>query len=1024
MHLPPPHLKAIYRLVKITFGIFLFIFSINLKAQTKPNIVVILVDDAGYADFGFMGSPDMVTPNIDAIASNGVYFTDAHTTGSACSPSRAGLLTGRYQQRFGHEQNTIGSNDGMDPTETTLADVLKTAGYTTAAFGKWHVGYKPEHHPNVRGFDEFRGFISGSRSYWPNASQDQPGKSTATQHNGVYETFSGYYTDVLGDQAISFIDANKENPFFIYLAYNAIHTPLEARSDDLALFSSISNTNRRKAVAMNYALDRSVGNVIAKLEAENILDNTLIFFLSDNGGPQGSTYDNGVLKSDKGYEFEGGHRVSFAMQWNDKIPTGTVFNGLSSALDIFPTSMKAAGIDNTIGKPLDGVDLMPFLDNDPSNDNVDPHDMLFWRISPWEAARIGDYKMVRASSAATAVYDIANDLSEVNNIKDANPNEFNTLASEMDNWASEMAEQMWAGSASFQDSKFYNYEDLVNNRPFRTSSMSVNQIVAQNQGINHYDDVISRHDWQVIYVDGETTGNEGNKVIDGDYRTYWDSGTSGASTHPHEIQIDLGSNYDVEGLRYSPRNDGFFTGSIIDYEIYVSNDINDWGAPVIVGTWNYGTSDRDAVFSTKEGRYIRFVSKSSKKGNNAIITELNVIATPLFNNCDIFDYYTEDTPQVFAQNDFIPYTTNQDQPSEGSFTVSNDGSTLDIIGNRWIRTQNTYTITANTILEFEYKSTQNGEIHAIGFDEDNSQSSNRVFGVYGTDSFGIPVNDFYSEEGEYQFYSIPVGEYYTGINMNLVFVNDNDISNPQNTSSYKNIKIYENTVRAPLIVEGLFKIAEKETGKLLGVNGNAPNTTITLETDNNSDAQKWYFRHINNSYYTLRNNATNTYLDIIDDNGTLKIIDDADVSKCSAGWGVEDAENGDYKLESKLFNVVLEKSMNDMPTSGEDSNTISQKWVLTPTTPSLSIAEIQEIESQTIVLNPIKNGTKPVVIFKKALSNVSVSIYTLGGKKIHHQFYNSQSREVEIDKKLTASGMYIIEFSSDKAHFYKKIIVN
>lgn len=1001
----------------ILFGILIMPF--HAQTDGKPNILVILVDDAGYADFGFMGSPDMVTPNIDAIASKGVYFTDAHTTASACSPSRAGLLTGRYQQRFGHEQNTIRASDGMDPTEKTVADVLKTAGYTTAAFGKWHVGYLPEHHPNVRGFDEFRGFISGSRSYWPNASQDQPGKSTAIQHNGTYETFSGYYTDVLGDQTISFIDENKDNPFFIYLAYNAIHTPLEARSDDLALFSDIPNSNRRKAVAMNYALDRSVGKVIDKLETENILDNTLIFFLSDNGGPQGSAYDNGTLKSDKGYEFEGGHRVSFAMQWNGKIPAGTVFNGLTSALDIFPTSMKAAGIENTTGKPLDGVDLMPFLENNLNND--DPHDKLFWRISPWEAARIGDYKMVRASSAATAVYNVENDISEIRDVKESNKDEFNVLATEMDNWASEMVEQLWPGSATFQDPKFYNYEDLVNNRPFRTSSQTVDQIVAANRGVSHYDDVISRENWQVIYVDGQVSGNEGNKVIDGDYRTYWDSGTSGSSTHPHEIQIDLGSSQNITGLRCSPRNDGFFIGSVLDYEVYVSNDLNNWGDAVKNGTWPYGTSDRDAVFATKEGRYVRFISKSSKKGNNAIITELNIITeSSQYKNCDEFENFVSVDPETFAQNEFVSYTSNQDDPGGGIITVTNGGNTVDIVGNRWLKTQKTYAITENTILAFEYKSTQNGEIHAIGFDEDDSQSSNRVFSVYGTDIWGIVAQELYSEEGTYKSYVIPVGQYYTGTNMNLVFVHDNDVSNPQNTSSYRNIKVYEKQTRDALIADGSFKIIAKENNQLLSISSDVP----ALETDNDQNSQKWFFKHRKNSYYTILNHDTDKYLSVIDDNGILQIVESTDDIECTSEWGVEDAGDGSYKLIHKVFNVVIKKDSNNQPIIGDDEDMVTEKWILTSTSESLNVSELTKLKDETIVLNPIKVGAKPIVVFKKKPLKLSVSIYTLTGKKIHQEFYHSPSKSTQINKILNTSGMYILEIDLDGSQLYKKIIVN
>ncbi len=371
-------------------AIVAYSFSSGEKTNPrKPNIIILLADDAGYNDFGFMGSPDMKTPNIDRLAANGVRFADAHVTSTVCSPSRAGIMSGRYQQRFGHECNGLSGLEGMDITETTLATALKQNGYTTAAFGKWHLGDAPPFHPNKKGFDYFYEFLEGSRHYFPNAKDDKAGNSRAIQENGTYTTFNGYLTDVLGDKTIDFIRKNKENPFFIYLAYNAVHTPMEAPEADLQKFVGHP---RQMLAAMTWALDRSIGNVLDELKKENLLDNTLIFFLSDNGGPTShNTSSNYPLKGTKGKEFEGGERVPFVVSWNDKIKGSRQFNGLVSSFDIFASALDAAGIRQTPGKPLDGTSLLPYLEDQMTGS---PHAEFFWRKDQDGAARDGSYKLI------------------------------------------------------------------------------------------------------------------------------------------------------------------------------------------------------------------------------------------------------------------------------------------------------------------------------------------------------------------------------------------------------------------------------------------------------------------------------------------------------------------------------------------------------------------------------------------------------------------------------------------------------
>ncbi|WP_421918903.1 sulfatase-like hydrolase/transferase [Marinifilum sp.] len=441
------------------------IFSLGACSETKkekkPNILIILADDAGYADFGFMGSQDLKTPNIDKIAKEGVHFTDFHVTGSVCSPSRAGLLTGRFQQRFGHEQN-LGSSLGMDTSEVTIADMLKTEGYKTAIFGKWHLGDDAEYHPNRRGFDEFWGMLAGHRSYFYNEKKDKPGNSKSIQHNGEFVPFKGYLTDVLGDKAIEFIKNNKDNKWFTYLSYTAVHTPMEATKEDMALFEGHP---RQKLAAMTWAMDRSIGKVIKTLEETGQLDNTIIYFFSDNGGPSRSNQSSNLpLKGIKGMEFEGGHRVASAIMWKGHVKAGTQFNKLTSSLDVYKTTMAAVGVQKDPGKALDGVNLFPYLNGEISGA---PHDELHWRISPWAASRMGQYKLIRAKGLGYRLYDLSNDIGEYNDISKKEPELLNKAIQKLETWEEGTIDQLWDGYPGWIEVKKFMYSDLMNNRDIR-----------------------------------------------------------------------------------------------------------------------------------------------------------------------------------------------------------------------------------------------------------------------------------------------------------------------------------------------------------------------------------------------------------------------------------------------------------------------------------------------------------------------------------------------------------------------------
>lgn len=407
------------------------------KVKNQPNILVILVDDAGYNDFGFMGSKDMMTPNIDQLASQGVVLTDAHVAATVSSPSRACLITGRYGHRFGYECNPSDNDYGVSLDEQTIADVFKESGYRTAAIGKWHLGTLDKYHPNKRGFDYFYGMKAGGRDYfYDEKNSDRPGDERNILLNDKQVRFDGYLTDVFSEKAVEFIK-NTDQPFMMYLAYNAVHTPMQATQEDLDRFSGHP---RQKLAAMTWALDRGVGTVIQGLKETGKFDNTLIFFLSDNGGATINNSSNYPLKGFKGNKFEGGHRVPYFIVWNGKIKSGIKFDGLASSLDIFATAIDAAGISKTKNK-LDGVSLIPYLSGKKKGN---PHEILFWRKMDTRAIRMGDYKLIITHGVDSVLYHVKSDLEEMNNILDQEPEVYKRMAKRLKQWEDEeCVEPLW-----------------------------------------------------------------------------------------------------------------------------------------------------------------------------------------------------------------------------------------------------------------------------------------------------------------------------------------------------------------------------------------------------------------------------------------------------------------------------------------------------------------------------------------------------------------------------------------------------
>ena len=428
------------------------------STSLQPNIILILADDAGYADFGFMGS-DIPTPNLDRLAKSGVVFTDAHITATVCSPSRAGLITGRYQQRFGHEANIPPPDQGMDPSESTLGDVLKLAGYTTGIIGKWHLGSADQFHPNNRGFDQFWGFLGGSRSYFFNESNDdREAQEREVLHNRTHVNFKGYLTDEFSDQSVKFIVKNQDDPFFLFLSYNAVHTPMHALATDLEKFK---NHPRTKLAAMTWSMDQGVGRVLDKLEELDLTHNTLVFFLSDNGGASNNKSSNLPLKGFKGNKFEGGHRTPFILSWPGKVPSGMTYDKLTSSMDIFATSIAAAGLEKTPGKPINGVNLIPFVTG--LNDS-EPHQTLFWRKEKMAAVRDGNLKLIRLDDYGYRLYNLEDDQGEVNDLAQSEPELLKKLIFTLESWETELVSPLWAESDPWQLVTFEIHKALMENR--------------------------------------------------------------------------------------------------------------------------------------------------------------------------------------------------------------------------------------------------------------------------------------------------------------------------------------------------------------------------------------------------------------------------------------------------------------------------------------------------------------------------------------------------------------------------------
>ena len=438
-------------------------------ATAKPNVVVILADDLGYADISSYGGTRMATPNIDRIAKAGVVFTDGYSAAPVCSPSRAGLNTGRHPDRFGFEYNNgpaqrdIEQNLGLPKDEITLASALKAQGYRTSLVGKWHLGSNDDFYPTNRGYDEFVGLLTGATSYMSPEHPDQiyvevegssavppktrgaPNKIYEGAERTVVENEDRYLTEYLGERAVDFIKraAPADEPYFLYSAFTAPHDPMQTTKKYYDRFAHIADPGMRVYASMISALDDQVGAILDAVEASGENGNTIVYFMSDNGC---AAYIQGIcacepLRGGKLSHYEGGVRVPFMMKWPDKVEAGQVYRNVVSTMDVFTTSLVAGGGALPTDRVFDGVDLAPFITG--VNPGL-PHDQLAWRRTPHASIRAGDWKLWKSLDGKfTLLFNLKDDPNEATNLAEKEPVKLKELSDAFDQWAKDLKDPMW-----------------------------------------------------------------------------------------------------------------------------------------------------------------------------------------------------------------------------------------------------------------------------------------------------------------------------------------------------------------------------------------------------------------------------------------------------------------------------------------------------------------------------------------------------------------------------------------------------
>tara|TARA_B110000305_G_scaffold206388_1_gene237199 strand:- start:107 stop:1594 length:1488 start_codon:yes stop_codon:yes gene_type:complete len=443
-----------------------WLLSIGGAHASRPNIIVVLCDDLGYSDVGFNGATDIRTPELDQLAQNGVVFPAAYVAHPFCGPSRMSMMAGRYSHKFGGPFNLpnpgLGIAEynakGIPESETLMSTTLQRAGYFTGAVGKWHMGINPEFHPNVRGFDDYYGFLGGGHRYFPEQYRPAYQRMLKTgnlpineyfvplQHNGVEVRETEYITDALSREAARFVDeaATKDQPFFLYVAYNAPHSPLEATEADLALYADIEDKKRRTYAAMVHAVDRGVGRLVTALKRNDAFDNTLIVFLSDNGGKLSLGATNYPLSMGKGSVSEGGHRVPMFFHWPQQLKGGQPFPHPVTSLDLYPTFASIGDAPVPATQVLDGTDLSSAL-QDGSNPRAGETIFALRHRAGFSdaSARRDDWKIRREGTSGWMLFNIAEDISETTDLRDQHPELVRDMVTEMEQWSRSHTQPEW-----------------------------------------------------------------------------------------------------------------------------------------------------------------------------------------------------------------------------------------------------------------------------------------------------------------------------------------------------------------------------------------------------------------------------------------------------------------------------------------------------------------------------------------------------------------------------------------------------
>ncbi len=429
------------------YGLFLVAFSLQVTSAAEkpaqPNFVVIMADDLGYGDLSPYGGWIKV-PHLEALAENGMTFSDFHSSGNVCSPTRAGLMTGRYQQRagipgviFADAKRGEIHHHGLQPQEVTFAELLKDAGYTTAIFGKWHLGYYPKYNPVHQGFDLFRGYVSGNVDFFTHV--DQAGAFDWWQQDRLQQE-EGYTTHLITQHAVKFLEENRDRPFCLYLPHEAPHYPYQGPNDPplRSVGGDFDLTGERKDVKAAYSemvveMDKGVGKVVATLNRLGLAENTLVLFFSDNGANNRGS--NGPLRGFKGSNWEGGHRVPCIASWPGQIEAGSKTDQLSISLDVMPTLLDAAGVAAPKNRPLDGTSLLPVLREGKSLGNR----QLVWN---GKAIRDGQWKLMidGKGDKGVGLYDLASDIGEQTNVAKQHPERTEMLLAALKAWEADVAD--------------------------------------------------------------------------------------------------------------------------------------------------------------------------------------------------------------------------------------------------------------------------------------------------------------------------------------------------------------------------------------------------------------------------------------------------------------------------------------------------------------------------------------------------------------------------------------------------------